>query len=288
VRSLQAPRASRRALTACSPNLCADSRGANCCLEIRDILGCDPVGPCLGYEGDCGDLQTQFAELQGPWLYSAAVGEPPSEQMSLADYVCHAFPDDAYITDQLLVGLISVAVALPVDIFLMGAFETANAGDAPESWLEEPSGKWKLLLGKAAHNGWRLADPKHPVSDLLLWCVRCGSYESLFASAMRVLAWLRRRLRGRQAVETNEEDDGAASGSGASDDARADALAKRLYAAAGLLGVYVTWTIMSWCVTLRFSAHHHVCVEFSRHARLSAAGSYVRHPEWLSRSACAC
>ena len=62
------------------------SRGANCCLEIRTILGCDAAGPCLGYEGDCGDLQAQFAELQGPFLYSAAVGEPPTEQMSLEEY----------------------------------------------------------------------------------------------------------------------------------------------------------------------------------------------------------
>jgi len=230
-----------------------DSRGANCCIEIRDILGCDPVGPCLGYEGDCGDLQTQFAELQGPWLYSVAVGEPPTEQMSLADYVCHAFPDDAYVTDQLLVGLISVAVALPVDLFLAGAFETANAGDAPESWLEEPSGKWKLIVGKQAHNGWRLADPKNPVSDLLLWCIRYGSYESLFGSMLRVIAWLRRRLRGRQPAEPEKEDEDEAASSDASGDARADAVMKRLYAAAGLLGVYVTWTIMSWCVTLRFN-----------------------------------
>jgi hypothetical protein len=216
-------------------------------------LGCDPVGPCLGYEGDCGDLQTQFAELQGPWLYSVAVGDPPTEQMSLADYVCHAFPDDAYVTDQLLVGLISVAVALPVDLFLAGAFETANAGDAPESWLEEPSGKWKLIVGKQAHNGWRLADPKNPVSDLLLWCIRYGSYESLFGSMLRVIAWLRRRLRGRQPAEPEKEDEDEAASSDASGDARADAVMKRLYAAAGLLGVYVTWTIMSWCVTLRFN-----------------------------------
>ena len=62
------------------------SRGANCCSEIRTILGCDPAGPCLGYEGNCGDLQTQFAELQGPFLYSAGVGEPPAEHMSLDDY----------------------------------------------------------------------------------------------------------------------------------------------------------------------------------------------------------
>ena len=37
--------------------------------------------------------------------------------------VCHAFPDDAFVTDQFVVGLISVAVALPVDLLLGRLFE---------------------------------------------------------------------------------------------------------------------------------------------------------------------
>ena len=41
--------------------------------------------------------------------------------------VCHAFPDDAYITDQFFVALIGVAVALPVDMFLQRAFEARHA-----------------------------------------------------------------------------------------------------------------------------------------------------------------
>ncbi len=75
-----------------------DSRGANCCAEIRTILQCDPVGPCMGYDGDCGDFQEQFAGVQGSYLFSDTVGDPPTEHEFIHDWVCHAFPDDAYVT----------------------------------------------------------------------------------------------------------------------------------------------------------------------------------------------
>ena len=207
---------------------------------MRTILGCDPVGECMGFNGDCGDLQDQFLTVQGPYVY----GDPPEEHMYLDEYTCTQFPDDAYVTDQLLVGLISVAVALPVDLFLARAFELANENsDMPESWIDEPGGKWKMLLGKDCHNGWRLADPRHPVSDLVLWLVRYSSYEPLFASLLRLLGWLRRKIRARlfgPEFEAEEEDeDGAASS--ASAEARSEALMKRIYASLGLLGVYVCW-----------------------------------------------
>ena len=240
------------------------SRGANCCLELRAILGCDPAGPCLGFAGDCADIQAQFADLQGPFLYSDGPGDPPTEHDTLADYTCHAFPDDAYITDQFFVGLISVAVALPVDLFLQRAFEIANESESPGNWLDAPPGKWKLLLGKDAHNGWRLADPKRPVSEFVRWMVGGGA-ESDLQAVLFVIGYLLRRLRARlfgeppstsfpedEAIQDPTPDakrSGAASeSSSGSAEARADALTKRLYAAAGLLGVYVTWTIMSWFI----------------------------------------
>ncbi len=226
--------------------LLADSRGANCCLEIRSILNCDPVGECMGFNGDCGDIQDQFLTVQGPYVY----GDPPEEHMYLDEYVCTQFPDDAYVTDQLLVGLISVAVALPVDLFLARAFELANENsDMPEAWIDEPTGKWKFLLGKDCHNSWRLANPKQPVSDLVLWLVRYSSYEPMFATFVRLLSWLKRKIRERlfgKEPEEEEDDDGA--GTSASAEARAEAIQKRLYASLGLLGVYVCWTIFAWCV----------------------------------------
>jgi hypothetical protein len=209
------------------------------------------VGPCRGFEGDCADLQAQFAEVQGPYLYD---GESHD---TLEDYVCTAFPDDAYVTDQLLVGLISVAVALPVDLFLARAFEIANeVGDAPESWLDAPPGKWKLLLGKDCHNDWHLADPEAPVSALVLWLVRY-SWESTIASLLRLAAWLWARCtRGKKAAEAEaeaeeEEEEADDAGSTASAEARADAMQKRLYASAGLLGVYICWAIFSWFIFVR-------------------------------------
>ena len=199
----------------------------------------------MGFNGDCGDMQSQFLTVQGPYVY----GDPPEEHLYLDEYVCHAFPDDAYVTDQMLVGLISVAVALPVDLFLARAFEIANEGDAPESWVEAPAGKWKLLVGKNGHNDWRLADPKKPISDLVLWLIRYSA-EPSYATAFRLLGWLRSKLRARlfgPEPELKEEESDGAESSGSAE-ARADALAKRIYASLGLLGVYLCWTIFSWFI----------------------------------------
>lgn len=223
------------------------------------------MGPCLGFAGDCADLQTQFASVQGPWLYSEDVSSPPTEHDSIDGWVCHAFPDDAYVTDQFFVGLISVAVALPVDLVLQRAFEIANESEMPGNWLDAPPGKWKLLLGKDAHNGWRLADPRRPVSEFVRWMVGGGA-ESDLQAVLFVIGYALRRLRaricGEPAPELPEEEaakskagsDAASVSSSGSAAARSDALMKRLYAAAGLLGVYVTWAIMSWCVALHTGA----------------------------------
>ncbi len=194
-------------------------------------------------------------------------GTPPEEHAYLDEYVCHAFPDEENYWDQILVGLISVAVALPIDLFLARAFEIANEGDAPECWLDAPAGRLKLLIGKDAHKGWHLADPAAPVSDFVLWVVRYSGGETLIQSCFRALDWLVRRCR-RNKPSTEEEPDGDAekapsdTASGGSSDARADALAKRLYACAGLLGVYICWCIFAWCASELFSASacHPFCV----------------------------
>ncbi len=166
-------------------------------------------------------------------------------------------------------GLISVAVALPVDFFLQRAFETANEGEPPENWLDAPPGKWKLLLGKDMHKGWHLADPARPVSAFVLWLV--GEQAEDFVTSMLMLPlWLFSRLRSRCAAKPqrseeegdNEKDahSNAGGSSHASADARADALRKRLYASAGLLGVYVCWTIFSWCARACGARRARCCV----------------------------
>ena len=184
------------------------SRGTACCAEIRGLLdsgaggNCSqqspsaplpgpssallldaglgssclagtPTGPCLGYTGNCGDLQTQFATLPGAYVYSPTVqcsstpGDPSCFcRPTLQDNVCHAFPDDAYVSDQVLVGLISVAIALPSRMVLEQAFLATVQTDAAEGWLVY-AGLPRLLMGWRAHKRWRWATQRP--SDLIVW-----------------------------------------------------------------------------------------------------------------------
>jgi len=157
------------------PSLPSLSPGANAtafyALDVQPkSAGCPPVGPCLGFDGSCGDLPEQFVTLAGCYVY----GDPGAEEEHefLDEYgthmpqylrpqsaqqfdahvshfpysVCHAFPDDAFVTDQFFVGLsacaaqvelpqvssraplaVSIAIALPVDLFLGRLFEARAA-----------------------------------------------------------------------------------------------------------------------------------------------------------------
>ena len=283
------------------------SRSAQCCAEIRAILGCESAVSCLGFTGSCADLPQQFATLQGPFVY----GDPPSEHADLSEYECHAFPDDAYALDQVLVGLINIAIAIPTGMFLFRCFELANEGeDWPDAWLEKPRGWLKMLFqlafgrhftgrwhyftpleGEHAHHGGvadagvatgETAPPvpesvalnasarragkkkqeKHHVappctSDLVRWYVR-HSYEVPTLWVKRFVTWSWGKLIGQgetepKAAEAEAEADSAShkSGSAASgeeDEGAQDALMKRLYAGAGLLGIYMSWAIYSWFI----------------------------------------
>ena len=248
------------------------------------------MGPCRGYTADCSDLQAQFADVQGPYMYSDGPGLAPTQHMYIDSWVCHAFPDDAYTTDQFFVGLISVAVALPIDLFLVRAFEIANEGEMPGNWVTLPSGRWRMLLGKDMHNGWALADQRHPVSDFAMHLILVGDdwWDMLKFAVLLALdrLWqLLRRARSAPSFEPARPGDGgsprsatgsplsgggftptrsssrASSAGRSAAAARADALKKRLYASAGLFGVYLCWTIMSWCVAealLDFSLLCHI------------------------------
>jgi hypothetical protein len=82
----------------------------------------------------------------------------------------------------------------------------------------------------------------------VLWLVRYSS-EPIYATLFRLIAWLGRKLRGQSAEPEEEEaEDEGDSASAAAREARAEAITKRLYASLGLLGVYMCWTIFSWCV----------------------------------------
>ena len=265
------------------------SRGAVCCAELRSILGCEsgPGESCRGFTGNCADLQSQFSELQGPFLY----GSPLTMHDGLDEFECHAFPDDAYPTDQLLVGLISVAVAFPVDILLARAFEVANEGDEPAAWLEMPRG-WvrkamSLLFGHDPQRRWHYLPNmqegvKHCDSDAVKWYLRFSG-ESYLSTAVRLLVWVKNKVVSEtHAADIDDCDDDAAAGSSTSSSAHADARIKRLIAALGFLTVYVVWAIFTWCVPCSGIARTrllaHLCLSIWL---LAGLFSHVRASLWL-------
>ena len=82
---------------------CSRAQGVNCCAAARLLLdsgpdggSCPPVGACRGFEGTCGQLAAQFAEV--PVL--------PDFPNGLADWTCTAFPDDNNPVDSFVVGLV--------------------------------------------------------------------------------------------------------------------------------------------------------------------------------------
>ena len=158
-----------------------------------------PQGVCLGYMGDCSDLAGQFSTLQGAYIYSPTVqcSSTPDDpsclcQPTLADYVCHAFPDDAYTTDQFFVGLICVAVALPVSLVLEHLFELANLTDEAEGWLEW-GGVLKLVMGITAHRKWQWASKKRP-TDLIIWLTSVYPEAAPYEFLMFFSWWIPKQL----------------------------------------------------------------------------------------------
>jgi hypothetical protein len=110
----------------------------------------------------------------------------------LADYKCTAFPDEAKPEDALIVGLIALAVALPVTLFLSSTFELASDNDAPESWLEYTGGV-KVLFGQAAHRLWHYTGPKGQPPRLVRWYCRSGGapvVEMAWNAVLAARAWV--------------------------------------------------------------------------------------------------
>lgn len=120
------------------------SRAQNCCLEVRSILGCDPITtvPCRGYEGDCAKLVDQFSGVQ---------------DSGLEGYECHQFPDDAYISDTILVAVISVLVLFPVNGILQQFMELSNVVKVRAHHRDEIAGGLEWLCVAEA---WRLCAPE--------------------------------------------------------------------------------------------------------------------------------
>ena len=202
------------------------AKGVNCCVALRQILdsgpdggNCPPVGPCRGFEGTCGDITAQFAEL--PVL--------PDYPDGMADWTCTAFPDDNSNLDSFLVGLIALAVALPVTLFISTCFSIANDNEAPESWLEW-LGWRKLVLGRRAHRRWHYTGPKGQPMRYVRWFVRSSGapisetaanlYRSFYAWVTGTeVPWLV------EAREAEEEEAAEADASGGEEEEAAEAVA---------------------------------------------------------------
>lgn len=78
---------------------------------------CPPAGECRGFTGNCGDIAKQFENVPIMPLYP----------YGMADYACTAWPDDAQPVDSFVVGLISIAIAIPVSAFMFSCFQSACA-----------------------------------------------------------------------------------------------------------------------------------------------------------------
>jgi hypothetical protein len=192
----------------------------------------------------------------------------------LADYACTQFPDDNNSRDTLIVGLIALAIALPVTLFCQSCFEMANDSECPESFLMW-AGVWRYVFGMRAHRRWHYTGLMGQPQRFVRWYVRsvdAPKPETLLNLGHSLLAFVT-RTKPPWTVEAEEAEEeaacGSACGSGASgiggdekgsgdDDARshssaADSAAelrrhKHKLTAMGLAGVFLIWAVFSWFI----------------------------------------
>ena len=120
------------------------------------------MGPCREFEGNCADIIAQFADV--PVL--------PDYPDGMSTYFCTQFPDDDQSIDSFIVGLISIAVAVPVTYFLQVCFEIGNDNEAPESWLTWSFSWRKLVFGMHAHRRWHYTGPLGQPHRHVKWFIR--------------------------------------------------------------------------------------------------------------------
>jgi hypothetical protein len=280
-------------------------QGVNCCVELRALLdsgpdggSCPPVGTCRGFEGTCGAITAQFKSLS----------ILPDYPDGLADYVCHAFPDDDAPVDSFIVGLISIAIALPVTLFLQNAFAIANDSEAPESWLEWVGWR-KLVFGLHANRKWHYTGPLGQPNRHVKWFIRsvgAPQPETILNLWESFKAWLTcslppwtieaREVAEEEAAEAKCDDAGddasaaegsisgahssSASTSSSVRSARALARYKRIMTATGFVGTYICWAVFAWCVACggvhRRCMHINLCASsLGRRRQLRSACSHA-------------
>jgi hypothetical protein len=253
----------------------------NCCADVRNVLNqghdggaCPPVGPCRGFEGNCGDLTKQFDNVPVLPLYPAG----------LKDYVCTQWPNDDNPVDSFVVGLISIAVAIPVTIFMTSCFAIANDSEAPESWLAWANPIVKVFAGFNAHRRWHYTRGAQP-ARLVRWYVRSkdAPYPERFMIFCRTVKagltcseppWYAEADEAEaEAAEAKKSAAAAAAAPGGDEPAGAGAEAaaaevvpqkavtsssvrraralgayKRNVMGLGLVGAFICWAVFTWCV----------------------------------------
>jgi hypothetical protein len=162
------------------------------------------------------------------------------------------------------VALISLAVALPVGIFVGSAFELANDSEAPESWLAW-SGAPRMLLGRGANRRWHWTGARGPPSRFVRWWCRCADapkVETLLNGWLALWAWVtggkpfwvveaEEAAAAAAAYEPSGDDDDKHAPSEASSGASSAAallVKKRAYTVLGLGTVAACWVIFSWII----------------------------------------
>ena len=254
------------------------AKAVNCCAQVVDLLNsgpdggsCPSAGDCRGFAGTCADLVQQFNTL----------AVLPTYPNGLQDYTCTAFPDDNKPLDSFIVGLISIAIAIPVTMFINACFIIANDADAPESWMEWVGWR-KLVFGANAHRRWYYSGPQGQPNRHVKWFIRSAASEApeiignlwhalVCALTGRELPW---HVKAREAMEhaaegeapegaapeakdeateskapeaTAEGEDGASTTS-SKREARALARFKHIYTATGLASVYIVWGVFIWFI----------------------------------------
>jgi hypothetical protein len=161
----------------------------------------------------------------------------------------------------------SLAIALPVTMFLQTCFAIASDSEAPESWLEWVGWR-KFIFGFNAHRKWHYTGPLgQPHRHVKWFCRSAGAppTETAMNLVHSLTAWLTRSdppwvVEAREAAEEAEaDDDGAADGEAEEDapsesastsssvrSARELARYKRFVAATGFIGIYICWATFSW------------------------------------------
>ena len=158
------------------------AKGQNCSTQIRQILCCQPVGPCRCFEGSDADLASAFAGLP------PAPGCPYELD---TNYTCTLFPDDESTRDSFIVGLISLAVSLPTISIMGWCFALANDSGRPRALLEWMNIPRKLLFGLKAHRSWHYTRGAQP-HRYVKWWARCAEDEGPFPDVISDLftaAW---------------------------------------------------------------------------------------------------